>query len=337
MKRNKSNKIFGALLPILAMVLLASCTDIESIDINRPGIEEQNPELYAKYLQNLKAYKNSADHKVVYAWFDNSEKTPYSRAHHISDAPDSLDVISMMYPADLAEFELADMTVAREKSTKVVYTISFDRIQKEYVEKVKEGVETGTFDAYLKAEITRLIGYEASFDGIIAEYKGKSPIYMSAADKENAKANQDIFFGAILNWKQTNKDKMLTFQGYPENLIGQSVLAECRHIILATDDVEYVEKLSVVARQAMLSTDVPIDRFVVAVSTISMVSSDTKTGFFGQARAIKEAAYWTTEPSADYTRAGIAIYNVQNDYYNADAIYPCVKEAINIMNPAPSK
>ena len=45
MKRNKSNKIFGALLPILTMALLVSCTDVESIDINRPGLEEQSPEL----------------------------------------------------------------------------------------------------------------------------------------------------------------------------------------------------------------------------------------------------------------------------------------------------
>ena len=66
-------------------------------------------------------------------------------------------------------------------------------------------------------------------------------------------------------------------------------------------------------------------------------AADTKTGFYEKARAIKEAAYWITEPSADYTRAGIAIYNIQNDYYNADAIYPCVKEAINIMNPSPRK
>ena len=31
------------------------------------------------------------------------------------------------------------------------------------------------------------------------------------------------------------------------------------------------------------------------------------------------------------------LFDIQNDYYNADAIYPCVKEAINIMNPAPIK
>lgn len=87
----------------------------------------------------------------------------------------------------------------------------------------------------------------------------------------------------------------------------------------------------------MLSASTPTDRFVVAVSTVSMDAADTKTGFYDKARAIKEAAYWITEPSADYTRAGIAIYNIQNDYYNADAIYPYVKEAINIMNPSPRK
>lgn len=331
------NKIFGALLPALAMAFLASCTDVESIELNRPGLDEESPELYAKYLQNLNEYKSSESHKVTYAWFDNSVKTPYSRGQHLSDVPDSLDVVSLMYPADLAEFEMKDIAAVRTKGTKVVYTISFDNIQKEHADKVVEGVETGTFDTYLQAELDRLLGYEAPFDGIIAEYKGRNPIYMSAEDKAKAKAQQDIFFTAIMNWKSSHADKMLTFQGYPENLIGQTVLSECRHIILVTDKLDDVQQLSVVVRKAMISKEVPADRFVVAVSTVSMDATDAKTGYFGKERAMKEAAYWVTESSADYTRAGIAIYNIQNDYYNADAVYPCVKEAINIMNPAPIK
>lgn len=331
------NKIFGALLPALAMAFLASCTDVESIELNRPGLDEESPELYAKYLQNLNEYKSSESHKVTYAWFDNSVKTPYSRGQHLSDVPDSLDVVSLMYPADLAEFEMKDIAAVRTKGTKVVYTISFDNIQKEHADKVVEGVETGTFDTYLQAELDRLLGYEAPFDGIIAEYKGRNPIYMSAEDKAKAKAQQDIFFTAIMNWKSSHTDKMLTFQGYPENLIGQTVLSECRHIILVTDKLDDVQQLSVVVRKAMISKEVPADRFVVAVSTVSMDATDAKTGYFGKERAMKEAAYWVTESSADYTRAGIAIYNIQNDYYNADAVYPCVKEAINIMNPAPIK
>lgn len=337
--KNRMKNIFIVASCFAAATCFSACddwTEVENVTINTPGIEELNPEQYAKYLQNLVEYKNS-DHKVVYAWFDNSEKTPFSRGQHISDAPDSLDVISMMYPAELAEFELTDMQKVRAKGTKVVYTISFDKIRKEHADKVKEGTESGTFDAYLSAELTKQVGYADAFDGIIAEYKGTNPVYMSAEQKAEAKKLQDAFFGTISAWKSSNADKMLTFQGYPENLIEQSVLSDCRHIILATDDVADDAQLSVVARLAMAASNVPTDRFVIAVSTVSMDIADKKTGYYGADRALKEAAYWATEMSGDYTRAGLAIYNVQNDYYNAGNAYQYVKEAINIMNPAPKK
>ena len=38
-----------------------------------------------------------------------------------------------------------------------------------------------------------------------------------------------------------------------------------------------------------------------------------------------------------YEKAGIAIYNVQNDYYSTSGACTYVKEAIDIMNPAPVK
>lgn len=193
--KNKMKNIFIVASCFAAITCFSACddwTEVENVNINTPGIEEQDPAAYAKYLQNLVAYKNS-DHKVVYAWFDNSEKTPFSRGQHISDAPDSLDVISMMYPAELAAFELVDMQTVHAKGTKVVYTISFDKIQKEYTEKVKEGTETGSFDTYLKSEMDKQIGYAGSFDGMITEYKGNNPIYMSAEQKAEAKKYQDIF------------------------------------------------------------------------------------------------------------------------------------------------
>lgn len=331
--------IKGIALALFSMFALSACSDwteTESLGLNQPSISDQNPELYAKYLQNLRDYKNS-DHKVVYAWFDNSAKVPASRGQHISDAPDSLDVISMMVPGELAEFELADMKTVREKGTKVVYTISFDKIKKEYTEKVKEGTETGTFDAYLSGEMTKQIGFADPFDGMIVEYRGTSPVYMTAEQKAEAKKYQDTFFSAISSWKSGNDGKLFTFQGYPENLIGQTILADCDHIILATESVADDAQLSVAARLAMVASGIPADRFIVAVSTVSLDSSDKQTGYYGSDRALSEAAYWTMESSADYTRAGVAIYNVQNDYYNASNVYQYVREAINIMNPAPKK
>ena len=159
----------GIALAAFSVLALSACsdwTDSESIKLKEPGIDEQSPELYAKYLKNLQEYKNS-DHKIVYGWFDNSEKVPFSRGQHMSDVPDSLDVIIATTP-DLAEFELEDIANVHEKGTKVFYSISYDNILKEHTDKVKEGTETSAFSAYLSAELTRLIALEAPFDGIVA-------------------------------------------------------------------------------------------------------------------------------------------------------------------------
>lgn len=328
----------GIALAAFSVLALSACsdwTDTESINLEELGIAEQNPEQYAKYLKNLQEYKNS-DHKVVYGWFDNSEKVPFSRGQHISDVPDSLDAVIVMTP-ELAAFEIEDIASVHEKGTKVLYSISYDNILKEYTDKVKEGTETGTFSAYLAAELSRLIALEAPFDGIVAEYRGKNPIYMSETDKAEAKANQDAFFGVIENWKNSNAGKRLVFQGYPANLIGQSVLASCEHIILITTDVTDAAQLGIEALQALIAEGVPADRFIVSASTVSLDTTDKTTGYYNSLRALSEAAYWVTEPSAEFTKAGLAIENMQNDYYNATNVYQYVREAINIMNPAPKK
>ena len=56
---NKTNIIVTLL--FAASCAFVSCddwTDVESISIKQPGIEEQNPELYTKYLENLRQYKD---------------------------------------------------------------------------------------------------------------------------------------------------------------------------------------------------------------------------------------------------------------------------------------
>ncbi len=259
----------GIALAAFSVLALSACsdwTDSESIKLKEPGIDEQSPELYAKYLKNLQEYKNS-DHKIVYGWFDNSEKVPFSRGQHMSDVPDSLDVIIATTP-DLAEFELEDIANVHEKGTKVFYSISYDNILKEHTDKVKEGTETSAFSAYLSAELNRLIALEAPFDGIVAEYRGSNPIYMSEADKAEAKANQDTFFGVISNWKSANSGKQLCSRVscQPDRPV---VLSSCDHIILITNDVTDVAQLGIEAVQALMADGVPGYRFIVSASTVS--------------------------------------------------------------------
>ena len=96
-------------------------------------------------------------------------------------------------------------------------------------------------------------------------------------------------------------------------------------------------ELGIEALQALMADGVPADRFIVSASTISLDTTDKTTGYYNALRALSEAAYWVTEPSAEFIKAGLAIENMQNDYYNATNTYQYVREAINIMNPAPKK
>lgn len=341
MENKIKNKILIFLLSFIAgSFLLVSCSDWnddESLDIKQPT----NP-AYGKYLEKLRAYKNS-DHKHVYAWFDNSNKVPYTRAQHMSDVPDSVDVVALMYPDALAEFEINDMrTLQNDKGTKVVYTVDYDGIKDVYDQMVKEEKEKDEnyqapeFIPYMKDKVKGLLNLSSTYnyDGIIVGYKGQSTIYMTDAEKAAYTANQAAFLGEIDTWRASN-NKIVIYEGSPQFLLDKSLLAHCKHIILNTINVPSAIDLSVAVSQAM-ATDVPTDRFIVKASTISLDTSDKNTGYYGTERAIIEAAYWVTEIETGYNKAGLGIYNIQNDYYNATNVYQYAKRSINIMNPAPT-
>ncbi len=63
--KNRTKHRFIVASCFIAATCLGACndwTEVENVDINTPGVEEQDPAAYAKYLQNLIAYKGS-DHK----------------------------------------------------------------------------------------------------------------------------------------------------------------------------------------------------------------------------------------------------------------------------------
>ena len=69
-------------------------TDPESINIHTPSMEEQNPELYAQYLESLNNFK-ATDHQVVIVSVNNVSTVTTSRSQHLTDMPDSLDYICL--------------------------------------------------------------------------------------------------------------------------------------------------------------------------------------------------------------------------------------------------
>ena len=59
--------------------MTASCSDwndIETVGIDNQHAQDQNPELWARYLESLRVYKKERPHYITYASFANGIKSP---------------------------------------------------------------------------------------------------------------------------------------------------------------------------------------------------------------------------------------------------------------------
>ncbi len=337
--------IVKALVLIYALTLsLTSCSDwteVEGLNITPPDIATQNPELYANYLKNLREYKNS-DHKLVYAWFDNSEKVPFNRSHHMTDLPDSIDVVSLMHPAELTAWELEEMqTIRNNKGTKVIYTVDFDAIKNAFNAKMEiatpEEVLEADFEKFLADSVNTALSFsdKYNYDGICVGYNGKGTIHMTEAELEEYTSNENLFMGLMSNWYASNNHKIISFAGKPQNLLDKSFLNDC-HLILLSEGLNATNEYLFSYNLLLANVEgVPTDRFAMMASTTSLDPEDIKTGYFSSGeRSLRAVAEWAAIDHSDIVLGGIGIYNISTDYYNPSMIYPHSRYAISTVNPS---
>ncbi|MCD8207362.1 MAG: glycoside hydrolase family 18 [Bacteroidales bacterium] len=328
--KNIIKPIFGLL--VFGSICLVSCTDMESIDINEKNAADRNSQAYAKYVSNLVDYKAS-DHQVVYGFFDNSNKEPFSSGQHITSVPDSIDVIVMTTPA-LEQFELDDIAAVREMGTKVFFYVSYDDIESEYNDLELEGT---SFANYLQTALDGILtSATGEYDGIVAGMSGSDPIFLSGDDYTAYQSAQNVFLNAISLWLSKYGSKEVALYGLPQNLIDRSILSSCSNIILNSSRVASEAELDLLVAKASVD-NVPTDRFMMGVSTVSLSSLDSDTGYWDGDRALARVAYWATVEEAGYTKTGIAIIDVQNDYFDTNGVGTYVRQAIEILNPSPAK
>lgn len=317
-------------------------TDTESLDVNIPNIEDTAPALYAKYLESIRNYKKT-DHKVVYAWYDNSDKVPANRSQHLTALPDSIDIVALMHPDNLSDREVAEMeTVKNDKGMKIIFTVDYEAIKLNYENSLPEE-ETLKEDAFITHLTTQVNSQLAlvdkyNYDGVSFKYNGKATTHMTEAELATYTKLQTSFVSTIKQWYDAHSSKLLVFEGKPQNLLDKTILKSCQNIVIDGMSEVSVEAMAFNIEMAM-AEGVPSDRFVVLVSTVSLDASDNKTGYFSKAQdifAIPETAIWLAKPESKYTKAGIGIYNVQNDFFNPTLTYPYTRGAVNTLNPSPN-
>lgn len=363
-------KIFKYTLPALIAcpMMLAACsewTEPESITLRYPSIEEQNPELYAQYLESLNNFKTS-EHSIVIVSMNNLSTAPTNQSQHLTALPDSVDYICLNNIFDVNEMHITEMDEVRKKGTKVIGLVDFDAIESAWqailkkeaedaanAETPKEGSEPESEDEttdedpaivnarrfieYCKKETARQLDAINALgtDGIVMNFTGFD-LNSLLQDEEKTAAEterQGAFFNLLAEWKVAHADKDLIFKGSPQNVIDKERLVESRYIIINAHSAKNLYEMSYLVLMAS-GKDVPTDRFIMGVTTPYISSMGNQYGLVDGISAIIAAAEWTLqEEVADYVKAGISIDGVEQDYFNPAKIYTNVREAINILSP----
>lgn len=331
-------KSIVSIIALSTALLFAACsewTDTESITMKEQLIGEQNPELYAQYLNNLRSFKAS-DHKITYTWFDNKVKSPIlNRSQLLTAIPDSVDVVNLMYPDNLSNTEMADIeTIRRDKATKTIYTISFAQIEANYANLLKENGSNPapSFVEFIGTSLQKSLSLcdQYNYDGIAVWYDGLNMVYMTAAQLLVYQENQHAFLSQIVTWAASHPSKMMFFEGTPANLVDQSFLDKCAYIVLRTQNMASIGKLEVYAIGA--SAGLANHKFIVCAQTLSLDPNLIHIGMYPSGRAVAELAYWVATPDKRIVKAGMGIYNVQNDFFDKQLTYRRTREAISVIN-----
>lgn len=329
---------------LLLAALGAGCsewTEPESLDLNKPSVEEQDPALYAAYLANLREWKAS-EHAVVMATFDNSTVEPTSRAHHIASLPDSLDIVWFARP-ELAAWQAEEMRTVRErKGTRFVCAVDCAAIEAAWeaqqTPQPEADADADTEEAFAAFVAERMADAFAActqwgYDGLTVWYTGRRTGHMTPEELAAYTARQEAFMAPLRTWVAANGEKLFLFGGDPASLVDRTILASADYLLLDTDDATGVDMLTYIVL-SNLEEGIPSDRFVVTVRTVT--AGDTEAGgYFGKQMALPLVAEWVTLPSAEFTRAGMLIRDVQRDFYDAALIYKHTREAIDLINPSP--
>lgn len=338
--------IFKINIILLGIALIAGCSDWtkpESIEIEKNSIEISNPELYAKYCAALREYKTT-DHKVVYTTYDNVPTEAANGSEKLTMLPDSIDFVQMMN-LEISETHQAEMKQLKETfGTRFVVRFSVKDCKAAYdayVESLESEAEDAapavpTFAEYFAAEFEKVTDAVALYglDGFTFAFTGKNHDGMTAEQQAAYAAEQAADFAPLKAWIAANSSKVLFLEGNPQYILDSQVINAASYYILPTRECRSVGELGLFGLNAFTSGKLPENaKLIYSVETPSFIEEEYLVGQFVLGEQIPLASDWLAK-DASFPKSGVAIWNVQRDYFNTSGVvYPNVRKAIKTMNP----
>lgn len=293
---------------LLACMFAAACSDWtenETVDLKTTRPSDENPELVARYRAALRDYK-AREHYMVIAHFNNAPAVATGERDFMRGLPDSLDMVLLTNADNFSKYDAEDMTVMREKGTKVLYRI-------DYAGRMEEFSDAATLGAYLDRVVASvrehgMDGY--SFTGIPRE-----------GDPARAEA------ATLLVSKFAAEDgKVLIFEGDPI-FIAEADRAKVDYFVLNTEATENVTEVKMQVARALNYASIPASKLLLAADVVAPIIDEEKE----EQNAVEEL---TARVVSLGPLCGLAVRNPQRNYYSAERNYPLLCEAIQTLNPS---
>ena len=289
----------------MALLLGASCSDwteMETIDNTVLKPWEQDPALWADYTAALRDYKAS-EHYLSYARLHNSPEKASSEQDFMRCLPDSLDIVSLTNADNFSAYDAEDMSVMREKGTRVLYQVDY---------------------AARKAEFSTEAALKTYLDGVIAAVRTNGlDGYSFTTDPLDAAATATIV--ATLSAAKTD-GQLLVFEGNPVS-VAEADRAKLDFVVLDTETAENTTDVRLQVLNATGYAGIPAGKLLLAAEIDAPLQDADRTEY----AAVERMAQCVVEYGP---LAGFAAYNIAGDYYHADRNYSTIRQAIQTLNPS---
>ncbi len=289
----------------MALLLGASCSDwteMETIDNTVLKPWEQDPALWADYTAALRDYKAS-EHYLSYARLHNSPEKASSEQDFMRCLPDSLDIVSLTNADNFSAYDAEDMSVMREKGTRVLYQVDY---------------------AARKAEFSTEAALKTYLDGVIAAVRTNGlDGYSFTTDPLDAAATATIV--ATLSAAKTD-GQLLVFEGNPLS-VAEADRAKLDFVVLDTETAENTTDVRLQVLNATGYAGIPAGKLLLAAEIDAPLQDADRTEY----AAVERMAQCVVEYGP---LAGFAAYNIAGDYYHADRNYSTIRQAIQTLNPS---
>lgn len=319
------NFLAASLVIFTFSVSCSKWTEPKNLDFRRKTIEQENPEKYDSYLEDLRDYKES-EHKIMVVTMKGVSDVPSSQSQHIMAMPDSADYICVDVVGNLNNTIAKEIPQVRQKKgTKVLLLIDYERINKAWglLEDARsdKGQKPATMEemiAFFKEKTNEQLENckKYGFDGLMVSYHGNT-------STPYAEKSQIAYISSVKEFYTSNPDLILAFRGSARNIVDMDFLKEFKFITIIAGEEK---KLSVLPGR-ILGRYAPKDRVVMELTVPSLDDPKQK----GVA-PIDGASWVLSEKNEEYTILGLSVFNAQDDYFCKQMSFKNIRKAISKMN-----